>query len=140
MRDFWKAVSGRIRPVLCLALLLLVGVLWMSLSSLDHSGMYVALQDAIMLDVPEARMQALFTAMDKLSQTQIHEKIILAVIIAFSGCISLLSQPNPPEQETASDIIKAMKAQEDEEKEQLKAQVGDLTAKINKLHEALGGD
>ena len=81
MRDFWKAISGRIRPVLCLALILLVIVLYMSLSALDQSGIYTSLQEAVMLDLPEDRMKALFEAVDKLTQKQILEKVILATLV-----------------------------------------------------------
>ena len=108
MKQFLQNISGRVRPVLCLALVLLVLVLYMSLSALDQSGIYVSLQEAVMLDLPEERMKALFEAVDKLTQKQILEKVILSTLVIFGGVCTLLAQPAPPEQETASDIIKAM--------------------------------
>ena len=138
MRQFLLSISGKVRPILALALVLLVVVLYLALSSIDHTGMYAALQDAIMLDVPEARMQALFTAMDKLSQTQVHEKIILAVIIAFSGCISLLSQPATPEQEPLANIIRAVLSVEDEEKVEMQRKLNDMSDRLAELQRDLG--
>lgn len=138
MSEFLRRISGKVRPVLIIALAGLVIVLYMALSALDHSGMYGALQDAIMLDVPEARMQALFMAMDKLSQTQVHEKIIMAVIIAFAGCISLLSQPVPSQPEKYSEVVRAARAREDEEKLMLAKQVEELSTKLDTLKQALG--
>ena len=138
MRDFWKAISGRIRPVLCLALILLVIVLYMSLSALDQSGIYTSLQEAVMLDLPEDRMKALFEAVDKLTQKQILEKVILATLVIFGSVCTLLAQPAPPEQETAADIIKAMKTTIDEEKEQMAQELDALNTKMDTLKQALG--
>ena len=138
MRDFWKAISGRIRPVLCLALILLVIVLYMSLSALDQSGIYTSLQEAVMLDLPEDRMKALFEAVDKLTQKQILEKVILSTLVIFGGVCTLLAQPAPPEQETAADIIKAMKTTIDEEKEQMSQELDALNTKMDTLKQALG--
>ena len=138
MKQFLQNISGRIRPVLCLALVLLVIVLYMSLSALDQSGIYTSLQEAVMLDLPEDRMKALFQAVDKLTQKQILEKVILATLVIFGSVCTLLAQPNPPEQETAADIIKAMKATQDEEKIALQGKVDELSNKLDTLKQALG--
>ena len=138
MKQFLQNISGRIRPVLCLALVLLVIVLYMSLSALDQSGIYTSLQEAVMLDLPEDRMKALFQAVDKLTQKQILEKVILATLVIFGSVCTLLAQPNPPEQETAADIIKAVKYEASERETALEGQVKDLSGKLDKLKQALG--
>ena len=136
MQAFLKAISGRFRPILALALLLLVGVLWIGLNSLDHSGTYTALHDAVLLDIPSERLEALLGAMEKLSQVSVQEKLILATLVAFSSCISLLSQPPS---ESVSDIIKAIRSTDDQEKQELKDTNAVLQERLNKIQETSSG-
>ena len=132
MQNFLNAISGRVRPILALALMLLVLVLWIGLNSLDHSGIYAALHNAVLLDAPEERVQALMKYLDQYDETAVQEKIILAVIVAMGSCIALLSQPTT---DSVADIIKAVRSTEDEEKAKLRSQLAETKDKLARLAE-----
>ena len=143
MGELWKKSAGKFRPVAFLFGVMVCTIYIFTVFAIERVGSDEQVIELFKSDVPSDIRQAAMELREH--DKRMYNIGVLAHLLlgGFIGFISVLCQPSNP---STTDIIretsdgnKKVATKDDLEKEALKGQVDDMSSKIDKLHDALGG-